>query len=190
MKRKVLAALLVVVMALSLVPTATAQAAPKKKEWKGKECEELQECMALLGFFAGETEPSYGEKTKEAVRKMQSSLHLETDGELTEAQWKLLRETVKDVEHYLKEKMKHHGPGPGVHKKELQEVIAQWQKDNGYTQDGVLSIEMLKIDTLDESVPGIVVLSFCMKYGFTFTLRVVRVFAGMVIVPKLYGLVP
>ena len=155
MKKKVLAALLVVVMLLPLLPTTTVQAAGKKKEWKGKEVKELQEHMTLLGFFSGDTEPSFGEKTKDAVMKMQEALHVPSDGIVTDDQWKLLKETVKDVQHYLKEKYKHKGPGPGViHKKELQKVLKQWQEENGYEQDGILTVEMMRKMLEDTDVKG------------------------------------
>ena len=144
MKRKVLAALLVVAMLLPMFPAATAQAATMKKGSKGTEVKRLQMDLTLLGYSTGGVDSDFGSKTQNAVLKMQKALGFDATGTVTDAHWKMIKETVKDVQRYLKEKGYYTGSLDGISGNGTQKALKQWQKKNGYKEDGVLTVAMMK----------------------------------------------
>ena len=72
--------LLAVVMVLTFLPVARAQAAAMKVGSSGAEVRYLQQNLIGLGFLEGEADGNYGPKTAEAVRQFQAEFGLAMDG--------------------------------------------------------------------------------------------------------------
>lgn len=144
MKKKLLATLLIAVMIVTMLPAISAEAATMKQGSKGTEVKRLQQNLTLLGFSTGGVDSSYGNKTKNAVLKMQKELQMEEDGMVTDADWKFIKETVKDVQRYLKEKGYYSGSFDGIGGNGTQKALKKWQQANGYSQTGELTLAMMK----------------------------------------------
>jgi peptidoglycan hydrolase-like protein with peptidoglycan-binding domain len=74
----------------TITPRETARYPLLKPGATGEEVKKIQSALQQKGYFDGETDGIYGEKTKLAVSQFQKDHNLDIDGMVGEATWKLL----------------------------------------------------------------------------------------------------
>lgn len=129
--------LLAVVMVLTFLPVARAQAAAMKVGSSGAEVRYLQQNLIGLGFLEGEADGNYGPKTAEAVRQFQAEFGLAMDGSAGKATQTAVNNAIVRLQVELKRAGFAPGSADGHFGSKTRSALKEYQRARGLNVTGV-----------------------------------------------------
>lgn len=137
MKKKIVTWLLVLTMILAYLPGNMAQAATYQTGSRGEQVQYLQQNLTFLGFSTEGADGEFGNNTKKAVYMLQTALELPKTGIVDDALDNLIKNTVSDIQKYLKYKGYYNGAIDGTSGRGTQNALKKLQKELGKKQTGI-----------------------------------------------------
>ena len=144
MKKKIIAWFLLLAMIITLVPAGSVQAAAYKKGSKGINVQYLQQNLTFLGFPTNGVDGKFGNDTRKAVIELQKTFGFAQTGSVDDTLNKMIKNTVSDIQKYLKYKGYYSGSIDGVSGNGTQNAFKKLQKELKKTQTGFADYFTLK----------------------------------------------
>ncbi|MBR3770051.1 MAG: peptidoglycan-binding protein [Lachnospiraceae bacterium] len=138
MKKKIVAWFLLFAMMIALVPAGSVQAATYKKGSKGTNVQYLQQNLSFLGFSTQGADGKFGNNTKQAVLEVQKKLGISQTGLVDDALYQRIKNTVADIQKYLKYKGYYNSSVDGIAGAGTQKALADFQQEVALKPTGIV----------------------------------------------------
>ena len=104
----------------------------------------FQQNLHYLGYTVGDFDGGYGKKTIAAVKELQKDLHLEQTGEVNMYLYRLVNDSMKEIQQYLKEKGYYSSEIDGVAGTGTSKAITKLQKEWGMNATGRVTVDFMQ----------------------------------------------